>query len=240
MACNTDIKDYIRNRLTFPGVSLELDDVTLDAAIMAATGWFQSHIGQEGQFIIDNMMPSTAYSVPEDCYYVTDVIFTENRTDHYTGFDFADVQLSPPGFAGYGSSLGYMGNYSDFLSLLQYRKMGLRILSSDTDWTFDRITMKLYFSPNSGPGGKVLYRYMKSVLDLNKLNPYEYWIFREYSMAQAMLTLGFGRSKYASLPGSEGDVSLNGDALIGQAEMMRADCEEKIKTMKKPMAPILG
>lgn len=186
------------------------------------------------------MVPGAEYDVEDDCYVVFDVLFEQERVDHYTGFDFADVELPPPGYAGYGTAIGGMGSYSDFVSLLQYRKMGMQVTSSDPDWYFNDVTRKLSFSPSTGPATRVIYRYMTNSIDFGRMTMYQKSIVKRYALSQALLVVGLARSKFSSLPGTEGDITLNGSELIGQSEIMASGLEEKIKSMRKPIPIVVG
>jgi hypothetical protein len=53
------------------------------------------------------------------------------------------------------------------------------------------------------------------------------WIER-FATAEAMYTLGMIRSKYASLPGAGGSISLNADLLISEANAMKIDLYQQL------------
>ena len=67
-----------------------------------------------------------------------------------------------------------------------------------------------------------------------ELYQYEYDLVRRYSYAEAMETLGYIRTKFASLPSASGEVTLNGDLLVGNAEGIKLALTEEIKLKRRP------
>ena len=68
------------------------------------------------------------------------------------------------------------------------------------------------------------------------------WI-RDYALAQCKMMLGEARSKYASLPGAQGNVTLNGDALKSEAQAAIEKLERDIELYgsgEDPLTFVIG
>ena len=68
------------------------------------------------------------------------------------------------------------------------------------------------------------------------------WI-RDYALAQCKMMLGEARSKYSSLPGAQGSVQLNGDALKSEAMAAIERLEREIETYgtgEDPLTFVIG
>ena len=68
------------------------------------------------------------------------------------------------------------------------------------------------------------------------------WI-RDYALAQCKMMLGEARSKYSSLPGAQGNVQLNGDALKSEAMAAIEKLEREIETYgtgEDPLTFVIG
>jgi hypothetical protein len=68
------------------------------------------------------------------------------------------------------------------------------------------------------------------------------WI-RDYALAQSKMMLGEARSKYGSLPGAQGNVTLNGDTLKNEAQAAIEKLERDIETYgtgEDPLTFVIG
>ena len=74
-------------------------------------------------------------------------------------------------------------------------------------------------------------------------DPYAKSWIREYALAQCKMMLGEARSKYASLPGAQGNVTLNGDALKAEAQAAIEKLERDIELYgsgEDPLTFVIG
>ena len=232
-----DIKRWTKRRFGFGVVDVELTDDSLDDAIDSAKRWFSSYVGQEAIALLTVPPSGGEVDVPDDVETVTEVVF-ENRNQNFINiFDWADVELSPIGYGAYYGSPS--GSYSYLVQAQQYIEQGQKIISADRDWEWVRPTRKLRLFPTNETGGrgignKAVIRYLRNTVDLAELYQYEYDLVRRYSYAEAMETLGYIRTKFASLPSASGEVTLNGDLLVSNAEGIKLALSEEIKLKRRP------
>jgi len=71
-------------------------------------------------------------------------------------------------------------------------------------------------------------------MDLSKLRPYEYRLLRKYALAESMTILGNIRTKYSDGPSATGSITLNGQDLLANADMIRDTVREQILALRPP------
>jgi hypothetical protein len=235
MAINTEaqLKEYIQRRLGHGVVKVELTDDQLDDAVMAAKEYWQMWVGQPKAKEMTST-GTTEYAkalIGSDVSYVTDVIFSM-RSDGLTNiFSWADVEYNPY-YNSYGSP-NY--RYSDLLQYMQHREIGRRITSSDRDWAWDEAQQLLIVTPLLDAGEVFVVIYTSTEMELSNLKTYEWRMFRDYALAQAMRTLGAIRMKYTDKPSATGSFSMDGDALWANAEALEMQIEDKMRNLQEPV-----
>lgn len=232
-----EIKKYIKRRLGEPVVDVELEDDHLNDAIDDATRWLAGIMGQLRIGVLKTNGQGGNYNVPDDCQEVVDVYFEEGRDRILDVFDWAGVELAPVGYGSYFSTPS--GAYSYIQQWQAYLEHGKKIVSVDPMWEYDRFDRILRLYPSDGRddgsiGNKVAILYQTGQIDLAKLHNYEFDLVRRYALASAMEALGYIRTKYATVPSAQGEQSLNGDTLLGNAEAMRSELTEKAKGLRRP------
>lgn len=234
-----EIKGYISRTLGAPTVAVELTDDQYDDAITEAKFWFMGLIGQMKNKVLTIQPDGGAFDVADDCLSVVDCYFDIQRAGLFDQFSWAGVELSPMSFSGsynngYGT-LGGGGGYSNIVQSMQYLEQARRILSADRDWEWDYQDRKLRIYPTSGDiGTTVFVVYMVDEMDLGKVRPYEYRLIRKYALAEAMTALGNVRSKYADGPSATGSITLNGQDLLANADMIRDTVRDQILALRPP------
>lgn len=124
---------------------------------------------------------------------------------------------------------GRTGGLATWDFFAQYQETIGRVFGSELNFTFNPSTKKLKIIRKITSEEDVLIRaYLQKPEHVMLEDPYiKPWI-RDYSLAQLKMILGEARSKYASgLPGPNGNVVLNGDALKSEAlqELERLEIE---------------
>ena len=241
-----DIKEYIRLKLGYGTVDVELTDDQLDMAIDQAKNWFAKTIGQL-RAVFSAAVPETrVYQMPDDCEQVVDVVFGSSADLS----DVADLSGQPLGYiagtvySGYEVGMGadnlrgsnggtwlsptYGGRiwFSRLLEIYQRWEM-TKSFSGSGEWSYDRWSNSVVFS--TGSSGAVIIVYMTRDIDVGVLKQKEYWYLREYSLAEAFEVLGYIRGKYSELPSAGGGLSLNADTLLSRAESIKQQLEEEVK-----------
>jgi hypothetical protein len=234
-----EIKGFIQRNLGAPVVAVELVDDHYNDAIYEASMWFMGLIGQMKNLVLPITPNGGAFDVAPDCLSVVEVFFDLQRAGIFDQFSWAGVELNPLGFGSYGAYNGYGtvggGGYFDLVQSMTYLEQARRILSADRDWEWDHQDRKLRIYPTSGDvGGHVFVVYMVDEMDLSKLRPYEYRLLRKYALAEAMTILGNIRSKYADGPSATGSITLNGQDLLANADLIRDTVRDQILALRPP------
>jgi len=230
------IKDFIKNRFGFGVVDVELTDSQLNHAIGEGKRWFCTYQSQT-KFLVIPSVSGDFIDVPEDCDNVVDVLFEDQSIASF--FDWAGIGWNAydPFFG--NSSIGGYGNtanaFSDYIMLMQRWEIGRNVLGMDTDWEYSSYDRKIKLYPSAHSVGKnvaIIYSVNAEYLKLEKLHSKFYRLVSEYSYAIAMETLGYIRSKYSDLPSATGTLTLNGDTLLSNAEILRMGLYEQITKIR--------
>jgi len=234
---SSKLKKYIKRRLGEPIVDVELEDDHLEDCIDDATRWWAGIMDQVRLAVLSINPNGGNYSVPDDCQEIVDVYFEEGRDRILDVFDWAGVELAPVGYGSYFSTPS--GAYSYIQQWQAYLEHGKKVVSVDPDWEYDRYDRILRIYPSGGRddgslGNKAAILYQTAQIDLSKLHNYEFDLVRRYALASAMETLGNIRTKYATIASAQGEVSLNGDTLLGNAEALKENLEQKAKGLRRP------
>jgi hypothetical protein len=229
-----EVKEWICRRLGAPVINVELTDDQLDDAVMLAKEYWQMWVGQCKAIQMD-LTGSTEYSEADmgvtDLDYVVDVIFAYNSSNLIDFFAWADVEINPFQYVFSGE-----GGYGTLVQYMQYREMGKRIVSADRDWEWDKAKRRLIIVPKDTTTSMVEIFYVSKTVDLAYLTSYEWLMFRQYALSQAMKTLAHIRMKFADKPSATGTFTLDGDAMYANAEGMEAMVEEKMRSLQSPVA----
>ena len=233
------IAAFITRTLGEPIVQVELTPDHLNDAIVEAKQWYQALIGQEKYIIMAMSDSGGAYDVAPDCMSVTQVAFNLKHADLWDQFNWAGVELGPLNWGFYGGwtydGYGLGGGYSYLVQAMQYREQARNILSIDRDWYWDYAQRKLIITPiKARVGTQAAVWYASREVDLAVLQTYEFWLIKQYSLAVAMCSLGWTRSKYTGLPSATGEITLNGENLISNAEMLKESMTEKALKLRAP------
>ncbi len=228
-----ELGEYIKRRLGGGTICVELTDDHLDDAAMLAEEWWQSWVGvtKAIQLTLTDSTEYPAASLAPDIASVVDVIFQLYDDGLEKIFDWAGVEINP-----YTYVYGGGGDYGALVQYMQYREMGKRIVSADRDWEWFAETQTLIITPRTSGGDKAVVVYMSTLMDYSRLAPYEWLVFRDYALAQAMKTLAFIRMKYSEKPSATGGFSMDGDSLYANAEGMEQQVEEKMRNLQHPVA----
>ena len=208
------IKRGIMFDLGYPVVKIEVVEPWIDDAINRALAEFSRWTPQSEEWTTFMTTPLVSrYAVPDDFLFVRNVVYTPRL--NATGY----LQT----WAGnWGVWFDWVRTTSltDFYITNMYLEMSERTMGLHGTWEFSQPFLYLWPTPREVVPVFVKYtRYVdESADDVRE----EGWV-RDYSLAVVKIRLGRARSKYQSLPGPRGDVSLDGDKLLqeGQEELQR-------------------
>ena len=128
-----------------------------------------------------------------------------------TNFDPFDVAFQNT----YLINAGVVGGLANYDAFTQYKETLNRIFGGDYDFTFNTNTKVLKILRSIRVTEDIMIQISNLVPEHNLLeNEYSRPWVADWSLAEAKMMLGEARSKYQSgLPGPQGSVTLNGDAL---------------------------
>ena len=221
----SDVKEWICRRLGKPVINVELTNDQLDDAVMLAKEYWQMWVGQ------CKAVHSEADMGVTDLDYVTEVVFAYSSSSLTDFFAWADVELNPFQYVFSGE-----GGYGALVQYMQYREMGKRIVSADRDWDWNKAKRRLIITPRETTTPLVEIFYVSRDIELSYLTTYEWRMFREYALSQAMKTLAHIRMKFADKPSTTGGFTMDGDSLYANAEGMEQQVEEKMRSLQTPVS----
>ena len=231
----TDIESYIRSKFGAPVVDCELDATQIAHSINEAARWLCAYQGQTKFYLTPS--GNNTLTVPDDCDTVVDVIFEDQGIA--TFFDWAGIEVNAyDSFFGNGFAGGYSNSYSvfsDYIMVMQRWEMGRNVLGLDADWEYlpyDRMVRLYPSGRNTGTQVLVVYNVKPENLSYEKLQGRFYMILRDYAYACAMEILGHIRTKYSEMPSATGTITMNGDTLLGNAEVLRMALYEQITKLR--------
>lgn len=227
----SEMREWIKRRLGSGTICVELTIEQLDDAIKHAKDYWASWVGQAKM----TLLTATGVSEYAEALIGTDVdtVVEVNfpiQNDLTRMFAWADVQVNPYSWVYQG-----YGGYNALVQLQQYVKDGSRILSADVDWEWDKIQRKLRVRPALTSGQQFGVIYLSREIDVGRLTNYEYWLFKEYALVQAMKVLGVIRMKYSDKPSATGSFTMDGDAMWANAEVKENELEEKMRALQSPV-----
>lgn len=215
----------IQLRLGGGMVDIELDPEHYDFAVTAALDRYRqrSQNAIEESFVFLDVQPDVAtYTLPQEVQIVR-AIYRRNAgsvagatVDPFSlAFTNNIYLIQNPGQLG-GTGAGMLATY-DFA--MQYQELIGRMFGRDIMFTWDPATKKLTLHRRIAAVEQVLLHCYNDRPEEILLNdPYSKPWLRDYSIAMSKLMLGEARSKFASLAGPQGGVTLNGDAMKSEAQ----------------------
>lgn len=249
-----EFKQWARRKLgeSACGVRVELSDEQLEQALADAKDWFHAYMGIYKEAQITLVEGTSEYSVASVSPLVDSVVkvFFTSQTQ---SIDFSTLY---PGFLDingfpYGLAPVYGGNYpqTTIVQMLQTIESTARILSTELDWEFYKdvtttpVTRIIRVMPAPTTGGLAYYLYKvdPSAIKLEWYEPRALFMLREWAFAEAKYILGRIRGKYTGgLPAAGGDRTLDGEALLSEAQADKERLQQQILDYQGPILPAVG
>ncbi len=115
---------------------------------------------------------------------------------------------------------------------MQYQELVGRMFGRDVLYTWDTATKRLTIHRRFAHVEQiVLHVFNARPEEVLFADVYAYPWLKDYAIATAMLILGEARTKFQSLGGPQGGVSMNGDRLIADAKETMEKLDEDLKMM---------
>lgn len=223
-------------------VTVELSDAAFSNALKASKRWFTAKKGYQIFRPIPAVSGQTEYKMKDDVAQVLDVIF-EVPSDVSAFFTLGFFDIIPWGPNTLLSFNSGLGNYSGFVQLLQFNETRKKVFSVDPDWYYDQQNKSLKVTQRQNtlsPGGIMLVQCKLNDFDPATLSDKDDYIFVRYVKAKCKDIVGRARSKYDSLPGAGGPVTLDGQRLIEEAKEEMEKLEIEIFASAGPDIPLVG
>jgi len=222
-------------RLGHPMVKVEVTQAVLDLAIDEAVKRFSQWVpGGEVLSIFPAEAGKTRYNLLDiipDYIQVRDVIYNASVTDNLltsflggvtTDFSFGSNQISY-----------FHGTYStmvDYTLWNMYNEMYLRTIGREGTWSTIGNELILAPAPSQGVQVGVIYTSMLVDFEIRR----DEWC-KEWALSEVMFALGAARGKYSSLPGPRGDITMDGDRLLGDAKEKQVELRERLNEYMDPI-----
>lgn len=218
-------------------VDLELDPEHYDYAINAALGRYRqrSQNAMEESFVfLDLQKDNAVYTLPNEVQEVRAVYRRNAATvagatiDPFSmAFTNNIYLIQNPGQLG-GTGAGMLATY-DFAT--QYQELVGRMFGRDMLFTWDTATKKLTLHRRIiGNEQVALHAYNTRPEDILFSDPYARPWLRDYAVAQCKMIMGEARSKFGSIAGPQGGITMNGDALKSEASAELERLETELQT----------
>jgi len=235
-----DVIKQIRLLLGDGMVDIELDPEHYDLAIDIALDKIRQrseNAVEEDMYTIELKKDVDEYSLPAE--------ITEVKRIWHRAFGHgisAGVDMDPFELA-YANSYFFMNNHiggiSTYELFSQYRETLNRVAATDIQFIWNPNTHKIKLLRKMRADEVVLLHvYLERPDDQLLTDPYLKSWMRDYSTAYCKRMIGEARSKFATLPGAQGGVSLNGDALKADAMAEIEKLETELKLYIDGSAPL--
>jgi hypothetical protein len=219
------IKDYCLHMLGAPVVKLELDSQNLDFSVDQAMKIFEDYAGREyfQYYVFDSVPGKSVYEMPPEVGIIRNVFYREVGNYAFQASDLGGaipIEYFYPG-GSYNSIQGGLidpihpiwGRMGEWTLYKQYEQMYSRTSSALGGWEFigGLNSIKLYPIPYRVQ--KVMVHYLQKNKDWGEVTQ----AIQEGALTYAKEILGRIRSKYQSVPGAQGAVAMDGQALLQEA-----------------------
>jgi hypothetical protein len=235
-----DVIKQIRLLLGDGMVDIELDPEHYDLAIDISVDKIRQrseNAVQEDFYTIELKEEVDEYTLPTE---ITEVKKIHHRSFGHgisTGVDMDPFELA------YANSYFFMNNHvggiSTYELFSQYRETLNRVAATDIQFIWRPNSHKLKLLRRMRADEIVLLHvYLERPDDQLLTDPYLKSWMRDYSLAYCKKMIGEARSKFSTLPGAQGGVSLNGDALKADAMADIDKLENELKLYIDGSAPL--
>lgn len=238
-ASEEELKLEIRSALGEPTVKVELDDTHMTSVIKKAKRWLLAKKG----IILRKIVPVTAgqpeYTMTDDVENVLDVNM-DIAPDLIAFFSIGFFDILPFGFPFAFPTTPSTLQYSGYVQLLQFNELRKRIFSIEPAFDYSQQDNVLTVTPLPVRSGNMLITYKSRDIDVTDLTARDEQLLYEYASAQAKLILGRIRRKYSEYPTAGGGASMDGEALVTEANEEIERLNKEIFDSQGPMGLLVG
>ena len=219
----TQWKRWIMTQLGAPVVKVELTEGQVDEAIDSAVRIFSQWGYTEEQMVFIARAKRAEYNLPEmipEYLEVREVIYSPSQAESLLQGFFTDFSFDSRQFFWYHSTYASM---TDYAILNMYNEMYLRTIGNEGQWEVVGDKLILSPIPDRDVCVGITYTAFPKDIDIRR----DEWI-RSWALSECKMILGRIRSKFSSIPGPRGDISMDGDALITEAKEEQEKLRERL------------
>ena len=235
-----ELQQWLLRRLGAPLLKVELTADHLHDNIEDAKRWFAAKKGWRRFFTMNTIAGKGSYPLPLDCDVVIDVAFSYNPTDlaflalpYWVPGENGQIPYSVFNVAGHSG-----GMYSSYMQTLQYIESAKKVLSAEQDWRQENHDLLIFPQPNRS--AVVIVEYTSHTVVVNDMTERDHEILKRYALAMAKRDLGRIRSKFDSYPTAQGTVTMDGPALLEEANAEIEKLTEEIADSAMPIGFLVG
>lgn len=239
-----ELIDDIRTILGDGMVDVELDPKHYEQAIDLAVDRFRqrsSNSTEEAYIFLTLQADVNEYTLAEEVIEVRE-IFRRSVAGSTSGVDLDPFEMAYTNL--YFLQGGRIGGLLTWDAFSQYQEVVRRLFGGYLNFKYVTEKNKLLLMRRPRAEENVLLQvYMEKPVDTLITQRYSRPWIREYALAQCKMMLGEARSKYSSLPGAQGSVSLNGADLKAEAQTAIERLEREIDTYgtgEDPLTWVIG
>jgi hypothetical protein len=235
-----DVIKQIRLLLGDGMIDIELDpehyDLSVDIALDKIRQRSENAV-EEDFYTIELKKDVAEYTLPKE--------ITEVKRIHHRSFGHgisAGIDMDPFELA-YANSYFFMNNHvggiSTYELFAQYRETLNRVAATDIQFIWNPNTHKIKLLRKMRADEVVLLHvYLERPDDQLLTDPFLKSWMRDYALAYCKKMIGEARSKFATLPGAQGGVSLNGETMKADAMTDIDKLETELKLYIDGSAPL--
>ena len=232
--------DEIRNILGDGMVDVELDPKHYETSMDLAVDRFRqrsSNANEESVLFLRMLADTNEYTLPNEVIEVRETFRRALGSDEQSGVDIDPFELAYTNL--YFLQAGRIGGLTTWEAFSQYQETVGRLFGNKINFTWDTVTKKLTLVRRPVHAETLLLQvYMLRTDETLLSDPYAKPWLRDYALAQCKMMLGEARSKFQSLPGAQGGVTLNGSDLKNEAQATMDRLEDEIQKYSDGGDPI--
>ena len=235
-----DVIKQIRLLLGDGMIDIELDpehyDLAIDIAVDKIRQRSENSV-EEDFYTIELQKDVDEYTLPKEIMEVKKIHHRSFGHGISSGVDMDPFELA------YANSYFFMNNHvggiSTYELFSQYRETLNKVAATDIQFIWNPSTKKIKLLRKMRADETVLLHvYLERPDEQLLVDPYLKSWMRDYALAYCKKMIGEARSKFSTLPGAQGGVSLNGDALKADAAVDIEKLETELKVYIDGSAPL--
>ena len=242
----SEITDYVRMRLGDGIVDVELENEHYNMAINQALIKYRQRAQnstEESYCFLDLLPEVQEYILPKEIMAVRGAF--RRGIGSVTGTTASQFEPFASGFLNtYMLQAGRVGGLTNYELFVDYQKLTMKMFGGFLNYTFNPTTKKLTIVRKMphGYGGStgrdnnqnpyesvLLWVYNTKPDQMIMSDPYAYPWLQEYAYSFSKRILGQAYSKFSQIAGPQGGATLNGTAMLSEAQAEMDKLEEELK-----------